>query len=335
MRAQRWSITLNVILLLSSSTVWSQTQQRERNQQPRLPFGLAGSMTSGARQDQRYPKVQVPAVSFTFGTIDYPDAPESLAQAINNKGEIVGWWGTDVVGVASPLYGFTLKGGSFKKIVYPGASITVPSGVNDAGEIVGYYSLDPKNASGDAFTLVGTTFTSVAYPGAMGTVLTSINKSGQMVGYWVPCYGGGLGCPASGFLLSAGVFTPIQPPGAAITQAFGINDTGEIVGTYSTDGHTSHGFTLLGGVYTTVDYPGATDTYLYGLNNSGQIVGEYDNATTAQGFLLETGTFTPFAAPWAGLLATSPFGINDKGIIVGQTVDENYFSFGFEATIGK
>jgi hypothetical protein len=35
------------------------------------------------------------ALSFTFGTIDYPNGPQTVAQAINKNGEIVGSWGPD------------------------------------------------------------------------------------------------------------------------------------------------------------------------------------------------------------------------------------------------
>jgi uncharacterized membrane protein len=307
-------------------------------------FGLPLSRTQAQptnlanRQSQ---SSKSPALSFTFGTIDYPNAPQTVAQAINKKGEIVGSWGPDINDYRQglPAYGFSLKGSSFKKIVYPSAPITVPFGVNYSGEIVGYYSLDPKDNSGYGFTLMGNTFTSVAYPSAQYTELVAINKSGQIL--TLACFSGVYSCES--YLLESGTFSAqILYPGSAGTIMYGINDAGEIVGTYSNDEVTFHGFTLTAGIFTTVDYPVATDTYLTGINNSGQIVGAWDSGEVdpygnplTHGFLLESGTFTSFDSPYAGVASTGPWGINDRGVIVGQTVDANDFFLGFEATIGK
>jgi uncharacterized membrane protein len=336
MQLRRWSIAWSVIfLLLSSSTVWAQGQRA------RLPFGLPLSKPLAAGQGRQVPEAQAPMVSFAFGTIDYPNAPQTVAQSINKKGEIVGSWGPDINDFRQglPAYGFALKGSSFKKIVYPSAPITVPFGVNNSGEIVGYYSLDPQDNSGYGFTLVGTKFASVAYAGATHTELVAINKSGQIL--TVASFSGVYF--SQSYLLQSGTFSAqILYPGSAGSIAYGINDAGEIVGTYSNDEVTFHGFTLIAGVFMTVDYPGATDTYLTGINNSGQIVGAWDNGGVdpygnplTHGLLLESGTFTSFDSPYAGVTSTTPWGIDDKGIIVGQTVDANDFYLGFEATIGK
>jgi hypothetical protein len=136
-----------------------------------------------AEQGRQVPEAQATMVSLTFGTIDYPNRPQTVAQAINKKDEIVGSWGPDINDYRQslPAYGLAPKGSSFKKIVYPSAPITVPFGVNNSGEIVAYYSLDPQDNSGYGFTLAGTKFASVTCPGAMHTALVAINKSGQIL----------------------------------------------------------------------------------------------------------------------------------------------------------
>jgi len=343
MQQQKWSIAFTVtFLVLSAATVWSQTQRRELSPQPaRSLFGLPRSMAPATQQTRVAPQAQAPTVSFTFGTIDYPNGPQTVAQAINKKGEIVGSWGPEINDYRQglPAYGFSLKGSSFKKIVYPSAPITIPYGVNSSGDIVGYYSLDPEDYSGHGFTLVGSTFTTVDYPGAQYTDLAAINKSGQIL--TLACFSGVYACQS--YLLQSGVFSAqILYPGSASTAVYGINDAGEIVGNYSNDDVIFHGFTLISGTFTTLDYPGATDTYLTGINNSGQIVGAWDNGGVdkwgnplTHGFLLESGTFTSFDSPYAGVTSTTPWGINDKGVIVGQTIDANDFFLGFEVTIGK
>jgi hypothetical protein len=319
MQKQRNNLWL-ILALFSSVIVWAQPPVAQNPYPP-------GIRQKPAQQGQ------MSGVTFAFGTIDFPNAPDSDAQAVNDKNEIVGASGGDLPDfrLGLPAYGFVQKGNSFKKIAYPSAPITVPFGVNSLGEIVGFYSLDPADYSGHGFTLVGTTYTTVDYPGAKYTSLSSINKSGQMLAQG--CFSGEFFCRS--FLLNSGVFTQLMFPGAAGTLAYGINDSGEIVGYYSNDKVTYHGFTLISGIYTSVDYPGATDSYLYGLNNNGQIVGAYDYTmgSTTHGFLLDSGTFTSFDVPYAGVLWTYPFGINDKGRIVGQYWDSNNYTFGFSAQI--
>lgn len=294
-----------------------------------------GRLVHHVTQDAQQPPVRAP-ISFKFGTVDYPDGPDSDAQAINDKNIIVGTYGGDLPDFRQglPAYGFLLKSGSFKKIVYPKAPITLPFGLNSSGEVVGYYSLDPADESGHGFTLVGNKFTTVDYPGGVQyTFLNSINKSGQIVGLY--SFKGDN--DSHGFLLKAGVFTDIVYPGSAGTFPYGIDDAGDIVGCYTIDNVTLHGFTLVSGVYSNVDYSGATDTCLLGLNNKGQMVGYYDegSGTIAHGFLWQSGTFTAFDVPYAGVVTTWPFAINDSGRIVGQYWDSNNYTFGFEAKIGK
>lgn len=337
----KWPFALSfILLLLSGSAAWSQVQQKYSQQQTRV--ALAWPRSTAAEHPALPAREGQPlAVSFTFGTVDYPNAPQTVAQGINKKGEIVGSWGADVNDYRQglPAYGFSLKGGAFKKVAYPSAPITVPFGVNYSGEIIGYYSLDPEDNSGYGFTLVGKTFTSVAYPGAQYTQLAAINTGGEILA--LACFSGVSSCQS--YSLQSGIFSAqILYPGSASTIVYGIDDAGEIVGVYSNDEVTFHGFTLIGSTFTSVDYPGATDTYLTGINNSGQIVGAWDNGGVdkygnplSHGFLLESGTFSSFDSPYAGVSSTTPWGINDKGMIVGQAIDANDFFLGFEATIGK
>lgn len=338
MQTQPLSLALiATVLLLASRTLWSQNGAQQLNQ----PAHSSPRPLDNTSKVEHIAPGQVPNVSFSFGTIDYPNSPQTVAQAINKKGEIVGSWGADINNYRQglPAYGFSLKGISFKKLVYPSAPITVPLGVNSSGEIVGYYSLDPQDNSGHGFTFVGSTFTSVDYPGALYTELAAINKSGQIL--TTACNSGSAYCQS--YVLKSGTFSAqIVYPGSLYTVAYGIDDTGDIVGTYSVDGVTSHGFTLISSTFTNVDYPGAVDTYLYGINNVGQIVGAWDSGgfdnwgnPLTHGFLLDSGVYTSFDSPYAGVTSTTAYGISDKGVIVGQTIDANDFFLGFAAAIGK
>ena len=78
-----------------------------------------------------------------FTLIDFPDAVNTLAWDINNRGQIVGFY--EKKG-GSPT-GFILKNGKLTSVDIPGALATFVYGINSAGDIVGEYD-DPTTAHG-------------------------------------------------------------------------------------------------------------------------------------------------------------------------------------------
>ena len=72
---------------------------------------------------------------FDFTTIDVPGATYSLAQGINDAGQIVGSFFDD-----SGFHGFLLDvDGSYTTLDEPGANQTEPHGINNVGVIAGLY----------------------------------------------------------------------------------------------------------------------------------------------------------------------------------------------------
>jgi probable HAF family extracellular repeat protein len=278
-----------------------------------------------------------PDVSYTFGMVDFPGQMDSGGSAANDKGEIIGGYGPDMVGDTVSNYGFLLKGTKFTGINYPGAGWTEPNGISDAGAIVGQYGASFTGPE-QGFKLVGKNYTTIAYPGAVNTSANGINKSGEIVGYWDS------GGDGHGFLLSKGVFTSIDVPGAIFTGASGINQAGDIVGLYYNSDGSSHAFLLQSGTFTTIDYPGGySQNYAAGINNQGVIVGGYGEPTTINGvtyawehaFIYENGQFTNADVPFGPPAATQPFGISNNGVIVGEYVDNSGTVYGYEATVAQ
>ena len=276
-----------------------------------------------------------PDVSFTFGMIDFPGQMDSGAFGVNDKGEMTGGYGTQMVGDGVSNHGFLLKGTKFTEIDYPGAAYTEPNGMNDSGAIVGQYGVSLSDEQG--FELVGKTYTTIDYPGATLTSANAINKSGEITGFW---FGNGAG---HGFLYSKGVFSSIDAPGATYTDAYGINDAGEIVGWYSITGSDSHGFLYSDGTFTIIDYPGGySQNYLGGINDQGVIVGSYGDPTTVNGvtydwehaFIYQGGQFTNADVPFGPPAVTQPYQINNNGVMVGEYVDNSGTVYGYEATVG-
>jgi uncharacterized membrane protein len=234
-----------------------------------------------------------PEISFTFGMIDFPGQPASGASGVNDKGEIIGGYGSAFDSA------FLLKGTKFTEIAYPGAAYTDAYAINDAGVIVGQYGVSLTDVQG--FQLDGKSYTSIDYPGGVQSYSNGINKHGDIVGGWVDTSG-----LYHGFLLSKGVFTSIDVPGATGTDALGINAAGEIIGAYASRDGSSHGFLLRGGSFTTIDYPGGySQNYLGGVNDQGVIVGGYGDNTIVNGvayatehaFIYESAQFTNADVP--------------------------------------
>ena len=93
---------------------------------------LALLMTLGLLLGGRH--VAQAAASFTFTTIDVPDASDTFAHGINPSGQIVGYY-IDGAG----FHGFLYDGGVFTPIDVPGASYTQANGITPSGQIVGLY----------------------------------------------------------------------------------------------------------------------------------------------------------------------------------------------------
>jgi uncharacterized membrane protein len=76
-------------------------------------------------------------------TVDYPGATSTSLEGINNKGQIVGAYGTGEFVQGFDLYhGFLDDGGTFTSFDVPlaGAPLTIPRSINDKGQIAGFYT---------------------------------------------------------------------------------------------------------------------------------------------------------------------------------------------------
>lgn len=228
----------------------------------------------------------------SFTVFDYPgtvpDYPGlfggTVAQSINDSGQIVGLHGPTSLGIAN---GFLYSGGSFISIpTMPGSIATGSMGINNAAQIVGNTE-DYTGMGGIGFMYYGGNFTAIIYPApGPSTSAIGINNFGQIVGYYYDTSN-----IVHGFLLSGGIFTPINFVStdgvtATMTMAHSINDPGQIVGSYFDSVGKVHGFLLQANNFTTVDIPNSTVTEAWGINNAGQIVGYYfDSSGIIHGFL--------------------------------------------------
>jgi uncharacterized membrane protein len=263
----------------------------------------------------------------TFTRIEPPDGNGTITFLfdVNDRGDMVGAYNAAPDG---HRYGFQRsRGGQFARIDFPGSVRTHADGINRRGDIVGWYARVVGEFHG--FLLRRGEFTRIDVPGAMGTKAIGINGRGEIVGFYclvTPPACGKDQKNARGFLFSEGQLTTIDVPGALATEAYKINARGQILGSYVGSEGRSHLFLLSEGEFTTIDVPGAFETGVdgtnAGLNSRGDIVGDYCDAEpcgnlsrgTVHGFLLKD-ELTNIDAP--GAVATSAYGINARGDIVG------------------
>jgi probable HAF family extracellular repeat protein len=139
---------------------------------------------------------------YTYTSLDDPVAAPggTLAQGINNQGQIVGYY-YDGNGLA---HGFIYGGGAWTKLDDPSATNgTFAEGINNKGQIVGYY-LDASGQHG--FLNSGGAFTTLDDPSATAgtTQAWGLNDLGQIVGGFADSGG------KHGFLFNGGTYTSID-----------------------------------------------------------------------------------------------------------------------------
>jgi len=227
------------------------------------------------------------ATPLSFTTFDPPGSTYTQPEAINDAGQITGYY-YDSTG----QNGFLDAGGVITNINPPGSTTTYALSINSVGEIAGYYY---NNTGIQGFLYDAGTYTSIAVPGSTQTYALSINTTGQITGYYFDSSG-----YAHGFLYSAGTLTTFSgPPGSIHTFPIAINDVGQIVGGIVVSG----GFIDTAGVFVGLGPNAAPRS----INDSGQVTGD----AGSQGFLYSAGTFTTFGVP--GSTSIIPESINGIG----------------------
>src|ERR1700690_3665994 len=96
-------------------------------------------------------------VSLSFGMVDFPRSPDSTAQGLNSRGDIVGLYGPNLPAYEGTEESYVLEGNTFEELVYPGAAYTLGLGINKSRKIVGGYAGTDGNLH--AFLRTGTHYT--------------------------------------------------------------------------------------------------------------------------------------------------------------------------------
>lgn len=255
--------------------------------------------------------------------LDPSTSDVSIAQAINNNGEVAGSYYKTTT--AMPFHAFVVSGGTFLDIHSPSLFPQGTHGmaINSFGEVVGQGWL-----TSDSFHVFGYSngqMVDLGPPGSFQALPSGINDAGQIVGnYYTSSTDNGP------FLYSNGKFTKLGAPAGTTTSAAAINSTGQIVGTIIfNSGSPEHAALYSNGVWTDLGgYPGAMGTSASGINTAGQIIGVAGFKVTSyhpfiparsiallvrNGGLVDLDTLIPANS---GFTLTRAIAINDSGAIL-------------------
>jgi len=246
----------------------------------------------------------------------------SVARAVNVNGEVTGSAGTNSSNLSNV---FLYSDGTMTSLGTLGGNSGIGNGINSSGEIAGY----SQNSSGvyRAFLASGGKLSDLGDLGGGSAVAYAINDAGQVVGSAVTSDGSN-----HPFLYSNGTMTDLGTLGSPAgtdwwNSAQGINNSGVVTGTsYNAKGN-FRGFVWNNGKMIQMGTLGGAWSQAYAINNKGQITGiaYTTNDLEAHAFLANCGgcKLQDLGTIEGKTSTTWGFGINDAGVVVGQSTSNS------------
>ena len=202
------------------------------------------------------------ATTYDYVTFTGPNGIDIYPQAMNNSGQIVGYY----LDSAGTSHGFLRSaGGTFTTIDVPGAVTTTIASISNTGWIAGSYVPSCCNVyRGFRLSPDGMTFVSMAVIDGVNTMALGVNSNGEVMGK----------AGTSGFVTTDGVtFATFVAPNGEDTYPMGMNDRGDVVGYTYIGYQTEPWLRIADGTISVVTLGGGSQ--FTAINNQHQIVGTY------------------------------------------------------------
>ncbi len=265
----------------------------------------------------------IPAIAQNCSIIDLgrlPGATVTLANGINNNGQIVG--------VSGP-HAFLYDSGTMKDLGTLGGATSYAYGINLESQIIGY--ADTAAGTTHAFLSDHGTMTDLGTLGGSNSYAYGINDLGQIVGQSQTASGS-----YHAFLYQGGSMTDLGSLPGDNSIAYRINNSGQIVGSSYINATDFHPFLYDNGVMKDLGVPaGMVDGEAFSINAGGTVVGYSENADASmvRGLTYDSGTLNNLGT--LGANASFASDINEAGNIVGYStlLNGNTHSLLFEPTI--
>jgi probable HAF family extracellular repeat protein len=261
-----------------------------------------------------------------LGTME--GATHSLASAINDSGQVVGFSYTHAENGSWPTHAFLWQNGVMTDLGTLGGTFTAAWDINAVGQVVGY--APTTDGWTHAFLWQDGLMTDLGdfgtQDGASYSSASAINASGQVAGWaqWVGWAetgeGGGEGevvYAIHAFLWQNGVMTDLGQ-GQNDSLAYAINASGQVVGW-----DRGHAFLWQNGTMSNLGTLGGNGSLAFAINTLGQVVGKAQTIgdTDDHAFLWQNGVMTDLntlVPPGSGWVLLEARAINDSGQIVGR-----------------
>jgi probable HAF family extracellular repeat protein len=271
---------------------------------------------------------------YTFTFQEFDCFSDTRAHAINNVGQVVGYY-TDNLGND---HGYLYSKGLCITIDPQGSTASRALGINNAGNVVGYWEDTFGNRRGYEYSSKKNTFitTTINCGGTSLTTAAGINDDGQIVGHYTDS-----NSQKHGFVYKGKCHVFDYPGASDYTIATAINGSAQVVGYYGDSNGNSHGFLYyplppnwVGNFDSRlIDCPdlGSISTDPQGINNQGQVVGYWHSTDgTVQGFFYNGGLCTLISQSSG---ETEAYGIRDDTTIVGAYPDASGAFHGFTGEV--
>ena len=284
-----------------------------RPQAPRLLFvlklvGLIGAIcfASAAFAQNRYQITRIPTTQ----------GANSVALAINNKGDIVGY---SFQGEDYQAFLYSSSDQSLTDVGSLGGKINAACAINDVGQVTGY----SQDGNGNLLAFVFSQNQPIASLGTLGSASTSeafgINYNGVMVGDSQS--GTQNHRPVmfvNGSVQDLGIGGSNDPD--ILETAYAINEAGQIVGRRSAGNNSFHAFEFLDGNTIDLGTLGGANGEALAINKHGQVVGDSDTTEgPAHAFIFDHSRLKDLGTLPGLDNASYARGINNSGDIVGES----------------
>jgi probable HAF family extracellular repeat protein len=249
--------------------------------------------------------------SYSITEIVLPNALWAEVTAVNNRGDVAGWYRAPRPGVSFEVEeAFLWRDGTVTHLGFPTAIRNSHIwGMNDKGVLVGGV------LGGNAYAWQDGTWTDLGFGGEA----RSINRSGAIAGI-TSNFGFN-----RGFLLANGVLWDIGMPDTRLASfAYSVNDKNVVVGTAEVNliGQ-RHGYAWQNGMLTDVGTLGGPSSTLLSINSHGYAVGwSFDSAFGLATVQWDGDLSRLFSLPGTHVANA----VNDRGVAVG-TIDSGAFVY--------
>jgi probable HAF family extracellular repeat protein len=315
-------------------------------------ISASGRFISGASENGRIdPLLGVPELRavlwkhdqiIDLGTLE--GGHESFAAAVNDRGQVAGWFANSVsdpfslgclfVCFTTQTRGFLWQDGVMRDLGTLGGPDALSEAMNERGQIIGtsYTSYAPNQDTGiptiDPFLWENGTMVDIGSLGGTIGIANFINSRGQVVG--TSNLAGDT--TSHGFLWDRSTLTDLGTLGGINSAAFWISDSGLVAGRadFSSQSTNHHAVLWNNGVMTDL---GAVDPWpcstAQSVNSNGQVVG--DTGICGQGggpaFLSEDGgpmvDVNTLVLPGSDIEVVDAYQINERGEIAGNGILPN------------